>query len=180
MIAIDTQILVYAHRADSPWHARARDRIAHLANTGIRWAIPMHCLVELYAKVTHPRLFKPPTPSELALAQIDIWLESPTVTLLTEDARTWSITRDLLGAARIAGDQAYDARIAAVCLQHGVTELWTSDRKFINYPALRVLNPLVDIHPTHAGERRATYQPRPASSPTRTPRKPKPSKSRAR
>ena len=73
MIAIDTQILVYAHRSDSPWHDVARERIAELANSGSRWAIPMHCLVELYALVTNPRLFKPPATSTVdhAIDQID-------------------------------------------------------------------------------------------------------------
>jgi uncharacterized protein len=166
MIAIDTQILVYAHRQGLQWHDRARDRIAELVTSGTRWAIPMHCLIEFYAKVTH-RMFRPPSTPEQAIAQIDAWLQVPSLTVLGDDARTWATTRDLLEAAQIMGDQAHDARIAAVCLQHGVTELWTKDRNFLNYPALRVRDPLIDIHPTRASERRAAYKPatkKPASS----------------
>jgi toxin-antitoxin system PIN domain toxin len=156
MIAIDTQILVYAHRGDHAWHARAHDRIAGLAAGGAQWAIPMHCLVEFYATVTHARYARPSTPQQAA-AQTDAWLASPTLVILTEDAKTWSATRDLLVAARISGSRTYDARIAAVCLQHGVTELWSNDRDYSQFPALRVRNPLIDIEPTRAGEPRATY-----------------------
>ena len=154
MIAIDTQLLVFAHRAETAWHARARDRIAELAEGGVKWAIPMHCLVEFYAKVTHPRLFRPPSTPAQAIAQIDAWLEAPTLAVLADDGATWPTLRKLLDAARIAGAPAHDARIAAVCLRHGVTELWTNDRDFLAYPALRTRNPLVDIHPTRASEAR--------------------------
>ena len=159
MIAIDTQILVYAHRSDSPWHDVARERIAELAASGARWAIPLHCLVEFYALVTNPRLFKPPaaSTSDQAIDQIDAWLEAPTLSVLGDDAASWPIVRDLLGLGRIAGGGAHDARIAAVCIQHGVSELWTNDRDFLKFPVLRVRNPLVDIAPSRAEEPRGRY-----------------------
>jgi uncharacterized protein len=158
MIAVDTQILVFAHRGDTPWHGRANQRIAELAELGVKWAIPMHCLVEFYAKVTHPRLYKPPSTPAQATDQIEAWLEAPTLMVLGDDVRTWSAMRPLLDAAQIVGEQTYDARIAAVCLQHGVTELWTNDRDFLRFPALRVRNPLIDIHPTRASEAATTYK----------------------
>jgi len=160
MIAVDTQILVFAHRADSPWHARAKQRIAELAENSVKWAIPMHCLVEFYAKVTNPRIYKPASTPVQAIDQIDAWLEAPTVTVLGDDGQTWTSMRSLLLAAQIIGERAYDARVAAVCIQNGVTELWTNDRDFLLFPALRVRNPLVDIHPTRTSEPRATYKPR--------------------
>jgi predicted nucleic acid-binding protein len=155
VIAIDTQILIYAHRAEYPGHLKARACIAELALSGERWAIPMHCLVEFYAAVTGSRM-RPPSTPEQATEQIDSWLSSPTCGILSEDAKTWMVTRDLLRSARIMGGQAYDARIAAVCLQHGVTTLWTNDRGFFMFPALHVLNPLTDI-PSRADETRAAY-----------------------
>ena len=158
MIAIDTQILVYAHRADSPWHGRARPRIGELAASGVRWAIPMHCIVEFFTAVTRPNYYLPASTFGQATAQIDAWLEAPSVSILSEDAQTWSTLRNLLAAGAIVGPKAYDARIAAVCLQHGVTELWTHDRDFSRFPGLRVRNPLIDIHPTRASEPRAVYQ----------------------
>ena len=158
MIAIDTQILIYAHRLDSAWHERARDKIRELATSPAPWAIPMHCLTEFYAKVTQRGLFKWPTEPAEAIHQIDTWLAAPRVSVLDENSRTWHVLRDLLQSARTTGPRAYDARIAAVCIQHGVTELWTNDRDYLAFPALRVRNPLVDIQPTGAKEPRVAYR----------------------
>jgi predicted nucleic acid-binding protein len=40
MIAVDTNILVYAHREGSPWHAVAYDRLAALAEARAPRVIP--------------------------------------------------------------------------------------------------------------------------------------------
>ena len=61
MIAIDTNILLYAHRSDSPVHAAASTRIAELIESGRQWAIPWPCLYEFYSISTHPRVYDPPT-----------------------------------------------------------------------------------------------------------------------
>lgn len=62
MIAVDTNLLVYAHREDSQWHASAFGRLAELAEGRSAWAIPWPCLHEFLANVTHPRIYAPPTP----------------------------------------------------------------------------------------------------------------------
>ena len=49
----------------------------------------------------------------------------------------------LVLAARVQGAAVHDARIAAICLAHGVAELWSADRDFARFPALRVHNPVV-------------------------------------
>ena len=157
MIAIDTQILVYAHRADSPWHAPARARIEELVAAGTSWAIPMHCIVEFYSVVTRKGPYRPASTIDQAVDQIDAWLESPTLVILSDDGQTWEYTRALVRAGLVTGPNVYDARIAAVCLQHGVSELWTHDRDLSRFPALRTRNPLIAL-PTLAGERRAGYR----------------------
>ena len=143
MIAVDTNLLVYAHRKDSVFHQRARDCIARLARGAATWAIPWPCVHEFCAIATHPRIYSPPTPLAVALDQIDAWLESPVFAVLAEADTHWSVLRDLLATGRIVGPQVHDARIAALCLQHGVRELWTVDRDFGRYPRLTVVNPLV-------------------------------------
>ena len=89
MIAVDTNILVYAHRVDSDWHATAYTRVAALAEGNAAWAIPWPCIHEFFSIVTHARIYTPPTPLEKALDQIDAWLESPTVVMLSESALHW-------------------------------------------------------------------------------------------
>lgn len=143
MIAVDTNILVYAHREDSPWHDRAFASLQALAEGRAPWAIPWPCVHEFLAIVTHPRIFNPPTPLVQALDQVSAWLESPSLTLIHEGAEHWATLSALLVAGRVAGPQVHDTRVAALCLQHGVKELWTADRDFGRFPSLRTTNPLV-------------------------------------
>ncbi len=143
MIAVDTNILVYAHRRDTPFHALARSRVAELAEGRTAWALPWPCLQEFFGIVTHARVYRSPSSIEQALDQIQAWLESPVVTLLAEGGDHWQTLRPLLLASRVTGPQVHDARIAALCIQHGVRELWTADRDFGRFPALKAVNPLV-------------------------------------
>jgi len=143
LIAVDTNILVYAHREEAPFHGAARERLRALAEGSALWAIPWPCLHEFLAIVTHPRIFAPPTPLPRALDQVAAWLESPTLALLAEAGSHWEQLRALLEASRVAGPQVHDARIAALCIEHGVRELWSADRDFGRFRGLAVLNPLV-------------------------------------
>lgn len=143
MIAVDTNLLVYAHREDCPWHEVALSRLTELAEGQSPWAIPWPCLHEFLAIVTHPRIYAPPTPLPAALDQVQAWLEAPSLVLLAEGEGYWPVLRDFLSVARAAGGQVHDARIAALCKFHGVQELWTADREFSRFPELTVRNPLV-------------------------------------
>ena len=143
MIAVDTNILVYAHREDSEWHAAAHAKLTALAEGRGAWAIPWPCVHEFFAIVTHPRIYSPPTPLNAAIDQVEAWIESPTLVLLAESDAHWRTLRDLLLNGKIAGAQVHDARIAALCVQHGVKELWSADRDFGRFPDLPMVNPLV-------------------------------------
>ena len=74
---------------------------------------------------------------------MDAWLASPTLTLLSESEQHWQELRAIVAAGHIAGARVHDARIAVICLHHGVREFWSADRDFNRFPALRVINPLV-------------------------------------
>ena len=87
VIAVDTNVLVYAHRVDSPWHPAAARAVAGLAEGRAAWVLPWPCLHEFFAIVTHPRIYKPPTPVAAAVGQIEAWLESPSVVLHQRDGR---------------------------------------------------------------------------------------------
>ena len=143
MIAVDTNLLVYAHREDSAWHGPASETVRALAEGPVPWAIPWPSMHEFLAIVTHPRIYTPPTPLASALAQVAAWCESPTLVLLSEGEGYWAIAARLLETSRVAGPQVHDARIAALCLHHRVSELWSADRDFSRFPTLKTRNPLV-------------------------------------
>jgi uncharacterized protein len=143
MIAVDTNILVYAHRRDSAWHKPAKSCVQAVAEGRAPWAIPWHCLHEFLAIVTHPGIYRPATPLAEALQQVDAWLESPSLVLMSETASYWEGVRSMLAEGRVVGAKVHDARVAAVCSQHGVRELWSADRDFSRFPGVAVKNPLV-------------------------------------
>ena len=143
MIAVDTNILIYAHREDSPLHKPAYKAIESLAEGHTAWGIPWPCMHEFLAIATHPSIYDPPTPMEAALDQVDAWLESPSIVFLGESIHHWQTLQRVLQSSRARGPRVHDARIAAVCLQHGVNEFWSADRDFSRFPELHVRNPCI-------------------------------------
>lgn len=144
MIAVDTNLLVFAHRRDSPQHQKAAAVLRTLCEGRGAWALPWPCIHEFYSVVTHPRIYVPPSTAEQAISQIEAWLTSPVVSLLTESASHWDHLKPLLTEGWVIGPRVHDARIAALCLQHGTRELLTFDRDFSRFPELATRNPLVD------------------------------------
>jgi toxin-antitoxin system PIN domain toxin len=142
VIAVDTNILVYGHRADAPFHDAALGALRECVEGERPWAIPWPCVHEFLAKVTHPRIFRDPTPLSGALEQLAEWLRSPSATVLSEPDGYLEILSTVLTESKTTGAKIHDARIAAICLAHGVDELWSADRDFTRFGALRVRNPL--------------------------------------
>jgi uncharacterized protein len=144
VIAVDTNLLVYAHREDSEWHAPALDVMVTLAESSQAWGLPWSVVHEFLAIVTHAKIFKPPTPLQSAFDAIEVWTSSPHCRLLGEGPDYLTRLRTLASKGRAAGPMIHDARVAAICLDNGVTELWTADRDFSRFRPLKCRNPLVD------------------------------------
>ena len=145
MIAADTQLLVYAHREDSEFHGVAKELVESLRQQPAAWAIPWPCLHEFIAIATHPGIYKPASTLAQALAFAESLLAAPQLYLLSESPGYFEKLRDISTAARLKGPRIHDARIVALCLHHGVHELWSADRDFSAFPQLKVRNPLVKL-----------------------------------
>lgn len=143
MIAVDTNLLVYAHRAESPHHARARDALRSLVERRDRWAVPWPCVHEFLVVVTHPRIYRPATTIQVGLEAVHRLLEMRGMTPLGESPDHIEVLGGLLRRSGVVGPKVHDARVAAICMCHGVEELWSADRDFGYFPELRVRNPLV-------------------------------------
>ena len=143
MIAVDTNILVYAHRRDHEWHDGAAACIAGLAEHRARWTIPWPCVHEFFAVVTRVGIFNPPSTATQAFGQIDAWFAAPAFEPIGESTAHLETLKRLTGSAKLKGGAIHDARIAAICMDHRVTELWSADRDFSRFPALKTRNPLV-------------------------------------
>jgi toxin-antitoxin system PIN domain toxin len=143
LIAVDTNLLVHAHRRDSPWFEPARQALRSLVEGTATWAIPWPCVHEFLAIVTHPKIYRPPTELPRALEQVTALLSSPSLMMLREAEGYWPVLSRLLTVGQVTGAKVHDARIAALCLSHGVSELWSADRDFTRFPELKTRNPLV-------------------------------------
>jgi toxin-antitoxin system PIN domain toxin len=143
MIAVDSNLLVYAHRRDSEAYATARVRIEELAAGRAQWAIPFPCVHEFIRNVTDHRIYAEPTSLDRAFDQVSAWVESPGARLLGEGAAHLDLLGRVAREGRVRGAAIHDARIAAICMEHGVRELWTADRDFSRFPTIKTRNPLV-------------------------------------
>jgi toxin-antitoxin system PIN domain toxin len=144
VIAVDTNVLVYAHRTDSPHHDRALASLTALAKGSAPWGLPYPCVHEFLSIVTHPRVYDPPSAVTVALRAVRSLTELPGCVLLHETADHLAILARLLERSGVVGPKVHDARVAAICLGHGVRELWSADRDFSYFPDLRTRNPLVE------------------------------------
>ena len=141
MKAVDTNVLVYAEVTTAPHHRRARDLLVGLAQGAEPWAIPWPCVYEFLRVVTHPRVFQPPVPAEVARADLAAILASPSLCLLAETERHPAVLDAVLDESGVTGNLIHDAHIAALCREHGVSELLTGDRDFLRFRGFRVTDP---------------------------------------
>ena len=142
MIALDTNLLVYAYREELTLHTLSKAALRPVTEGSEPWALPWPCLHEFIGVVTNARIFRPASPLASVLGFVDALLASPMLHLLAESPGYFDKLRELVLAAKLSGPRIHDARIAALCLHHGVQELWTADRDFSAFPQLKTRNPL--------------------------------------
>lgn len=138
MIAVDANVLIYAHRRETEFNAIATASLVRLAEGMEPWALPVFCVTEFMRVVTHRRVFNPPSTIAQAMDFINGVVDAPTCCVALPGA-------DFLGhldtAARRAdarGNLMFDAQIVALCREHGITEIITNDRDFRRFERLRI------------------------------------------
>jgi toxin-antitoxin system PIN domain toxin len=142
MIAVDTNVLVYAHRREAREHSAAFGKLAELAAGTDAWAIPWPCVYEFFSVVTNRRIWKDAASTQQqAWDQLQAWFAAPSIQLLSETDDFASVLDALIRRPRVCGPVVHDARVAALCLAHGVETLLTRDRDFSFFPELSTENP---------------------------------------
>ena len=142
MIAVDTNLLVYAHRRESRVHKQAAAVLRALAEGSDAWAIPWPCCYEFLSVVTNHRIWgDDATTPERAWRQLDAWAASPSSRLIGETDGFLEILGGFAKRPRVTGGVIHDARIAAICVAHGTEALLTRDRDFSLFPELTTHDP---------------------------------------
>lgn len=130
MIAVDTNVLVYAHREEFAKHGAARRKLSELAEGPARWALPVFCLGEFLRLITHPRLFDPPYTADEGCEALRRVLRSPSLIVICPGPTYPDLLADAVREANAVGNLVFDAQVVAVCREAGVSALVTEDRDF--------------------------------------------------
>lgn len=143
MRAVDTNILVYAEMTSTHQHEIALGVLMGLMRGPRPWAIPWPCIYEFLRVVTHHRIFDPPIPMKVAIGDLGQILNSPSLHLLSETSVHHGILQEMLHSTPVTGNLIHDAHIAALCIEHGVSQIITGDNDFRRFSQLKVTNPFI-------------------------------------
>jgi len=141
VILADVNVLVYAHREDTPDHSRFRDWLETAINGDAAFGVSDLVLSGFLRVVTHPRVFASPTPLDLALAFVEQIRTRPNAVPVRPGERHWTIFARLCRQAGARGNLIPDAYLAALAIESGC-EWVTTDRDFARFPGLRWRHPL--------------------------------------
>ena len=141
MLCVDVNVLVYAHRPESPRHDGYRSWLEE-ARRGVEpLGIPGMVQSGFVRVVTHPRVFKEPTPLDTALEFVEAVRGSPATVPIAPGERHWGIFTDLCRQLDARGNRVPDAFLAAMAIEQGATFV-SADRGFAGFPGLRWIDPL--------------------------------------
>ena len=138
MIAVDTNVLIYAHRAETSLHAVASQELVALAEGTTRWGLPVFCIGEFIRVVTHRRVFNPPSTLPQAAGFLQDVVASPSCRIVLPRRDFTGLLIDSVLQAGARGNLVFDAQIVALCREHGIATILTNDRDFDRFRDLRV------------------------------------------
>ena len=142
MIAVDPNLLVYAYRREARAGEQAHALMKELAEGDQPWAIPWPCCYEFLSVVTNRRIWREgATTSEYAWQQFSAWTASPSNRMIGETEGFADVLHRFVLRPHVVGGVVHDARIAAICVAHGIEALLTRDQDFSLFRELRVRDP---------------------------------------
>lgn len=142
MIAIDTNLLIYAHRTALPEHRGAREAIERASRDPRGWGIALPSIAEFWSVVTHPGSSgRPSTPVQARGFFRELIIEAGAKLWMPHEG-FWERLLELARELGVAGPRIFDLQIALTAVENGAVEIWTHDSRFLAFPGLRVQDPL--------------------------------------
>ena len=143
MLLVDTNILVYAADADSPWHARSRDWLERQRIRPDAWYTTWSILYEFMRVTTHPRVMRRPWTVPAAWAFVSALLRSPGLGVLVPTERHADVAEQMIAELPwLAGNLLHDSHTAILMREHGIRRICTRDVDFHRFSFLDVVEPL--------------------------------------
>ena len=141
MLAPDVNVLVYAFREELPEHDAGRRWLEHMVKSDRGFGLFDLVLSGFVRVVTHPRVFKTPTPVGAALDFADVLRTRPNCVVVQPGPRHWAIFDRLCRESRARGNVVADAYLAALAIESGC-EWVTTDRDYRGFSGLELRDPL--------------------------------------
>ena len=141
---IDTNILLHGANSRSEQYVRARGFLQQHLRERTPWCLTWGILYEFLRVATHARVFPRPLSAREACRYLATLLDGDEVSILTPTDRHWELLqRTTQELAHPAGNLFHDVCTAVLMREHGVREIITADTDFLQFPFLRVVNPLL-------------------------------------
>jgi uncharacterized protein len=134
----DVNVLIYAHREDAPEHERYAAWLRALTESDEPFAVSEGVLASVIRIVTNPKIFDPPSPTDVAVAFCQRLVDWPRAVMIVPSRRHWDIFTAL--CVDIRGPLVADAYLAALAIEHGC-ELITTNSDFARFAGLRSRHP---------------------------------------
>ena len=143
MVIVDTNVLVYAADADSPFHTACRTWVeARHAGPDV-WYATWPILYEFLRVATHPRVLKQPWTVAEAWQFVTTLLASPGADILLPTPRHVEVAGQVIAEIpHLAGNLLHDTHTAVLMREHGIRRICTRDTDFYRLPFLEVIDPM--------------------------------------
>lgn len=143
MFVVDTNILVYARNPKAPENKPARNFLEKCLNQSEPWHLTWGIVYEFLRIATHPKVFSKPLNISEAWTDVEVWLSSDSLSILTQSQRHPAIAAEVFNSAPdLAGNIVFDARTAILMREHGIRRIYTRDRNFERFDFIEVINPI--------------------------------------
>jgi toxin-antitoxin system PIN domain toxin len=143
VIVVDTNILVYAADADSPFHAPCRERIEEYRRRPDAWYTTWPILYEFLRVTTHPRVMRQPWNAPAAWGFVQALLAAPGLGVLGPTYRHAEVAAQIIAdLPHLAGNLFHDAHTAILMREHGIRRILTRDTDFHRFPFVQTVDPV--------------------------------------
>ena len=147
MILVDANLLLYAYDSESPHHEASRQWLETEFSSGRPVGFGLVTLLAFVRIASDRRIYTRPLTPAAGCLLINEWLSQPNVRLLQPGPRSWTLLSELCEEGQAKGAIVMDAHLAALALEHGAS-IATTDRDFMRFPEVEIVNPVKSASPT--------------------------------
>jgi uncharacterized protein len=142
VFVVDTDVLVYAANASSPFHPACRQALEGWRRGPGAWYATWAVLYEFLRVTTHPRVLSPAWSAGQAWSFVEALLASPGFGVLVATARHPAVAAEVLREVpHLSGNLVHDAHTAVLMREHGIRRVYTRDTDFHRFPWVEVIDP---------------------------------------